>query len=168
MAEPERLMLTPSESVTIVESTPERLLVEATYGPGGEPPPKHLHPQQSERFQVTSGALKFRIDGEEHVIPAGEEIEVGVGVVHQVWNPHSEPATVAWETVPGGRTESWFRAIDSLNRRAGGKLPGPLDFAPVVSSYRDTFRLAVGPDIVVGPALAGLGLVGRLLGKGAK
>jgi hypothetical protein len=112
--------------------------------------------------------MKFNIDGDEQVVRAGEEIEVGVGVVHQVWNPHAEPATVAWETIPAGRTESWFRALDALNRRAGGKTPGPLDFAPVVSAYRDTFRLAVGPDIVVGPALAALGLVGRLLGKGPR
>ena len=160
------LMLTPTESVTIVESSPDRLLVEAMYRPGGEPPPKHFHPQQSERFEVTSGTLSFRVDGDDRTVAAGGEIEIPIGAVHQVWNPNSHDATVAWETVPAGRTEEWFRAVDAANRRAGaGKRAGLLDFAPLLSEYRDTFRLA-GPDLVLAPMLAGLGLVGRLLGRG--
>ena len=161
------LMLTPTESVTIVESSPDRLLVEAMYGPGGEPPPKHFHPQQSERFEVTAGTLSFRVDGDDRTVAAGGEIEIPIGAVHQVWNPHSHDATVVWETVPAGRTEEWFRAVDAANRRAGaGKRAGLLDFAPLLSEYRDTFRLA-GPDLVLAPMLAGLGLVGRLLGRGS-
>jgi mannose-6-phosphate isomerase-like protein (cupin superfamily) len=163
---PETLMLTPSESVTIVESAPERLVAEATYGPGGKPPPKHHHPSQDEHFTVASGRLSFRVGSDERVLGAGEEIDVPAKAVHQVWNPHGEPATVTWVTSPAGRTEAWFRAVDTLNRRqAKGKSPGLLDFAPLLSDYRDTFRLAVGPDALVAPLIFGLGAAGRLLGK---
>jgi mannose-6-phosphate isomerase-like protein (cupin superfamily) len=161
----ETLKLTPSESVSIVESTPERLVVEATYGPGGKPPPKHFHPRQSERFTVSSGRLRFRVAGDDRVLGGSEEIEIPVGVAHQVWNPHDEPATVTWVTSPAGRTEAWFRAVDAANRKAGGdRQPGLLAFAPLLSEYRDTFRLA-GPDLLLGPLVAGLGAAGRLLGR---
>ena len=161
----ETLRLTASESVTIVESSPERLVVEATYGSGGKPPPKHLHPSQDEHFRMLEGTLRFRLGSVERDLESGDEIEVPRGVAHQVWNPHAEPARVSWTTAPAGRTERWFRAIDALNREAGeGQTPSPLAFATLLSEYRDCFRLAVGPDPLVGPAIKALGAVGRLRG----
>ncbi len=165
----ETLNLTESESVTIIESTPEALVVEARYGPGGKPPPKHLHPNQDELFRMLEGTLRFRLAGVDRDLEAGEELDVPKGVAHQVWNPHDEPARVTWTTAPGLRTEQWFRAIDALNAAAGeGKTPSPLGFATALSEYRDCFRLAVGPDPLVGPAIAALGAVGRLRGHRAK
>ncbi len=51
----ETLKLTPSESVIIRRAEPSVLEVEGVYGPGGSPPPKHLHPEQDERFRVIAG-----------------------------------------------------------------------------------------------------------------
>ncbi|HEY8000583.1 MAG TPA: hypothetical protein VID76_01525, partial [Solirubrobacterales bacterium] len=62
----ESLRLTASESLTIVEATPEALVVEASYGPGGKPPPKHLHPSQDEHFRMLEGTLRFRLGSVEH------------------------------------------------------------------------------------------------------
>jgi quercetin dioxygenase-like cupin family protein len=159
------LQLTRSESITVVDSTPERLLVQARYGPGGKPPPKHFHPAQDERFEVIEGALRFRLGSAEHDIDAGAEISIPSGVAHQVWNPHDHNALVAWETSPGLRTEQWFRAVDAMVREAGDKDPSPLGFATLLSEYRDVFRLAVGPDPLVAPVIKGLGAIGRRLGK---
>jgi mannose-6-phosphate isomerase-like protein (cupin superfamily) len=164
----ESLRLTASESLTILESTPEGLVVEASYGPGGKPPPRHLHPSQDEHFRILEGTLRFRLGSVEHDLEPGDEIDVAAKVAHQVWNPHSEPARVRWTTVPAGRTEQWFRAVDALNREAGeGKTPSALAFAALLSQYRDCFRLAIGPDPLVGPAIAALGAVGRLRGHRA-
>jgi mannose-6-phosphate isomerase-like protein (cupin superfamily) len=159
----EALQLTKSESLAVVDSTPERLLVEATYGPGGKPPPKHLHPAQDERFEVIEGTLRFRLGSVESDLAAGAEIDIPRGVAHQVWNPHDHEAKVAWETVPGLRTEQWFRAVDRVVREAGEKDPSPLAFATLLSEYRDVFRLAIGPDPLVGPVIKALGAVGRLV-----
>ena len=164
MAEP--LKLTPSESVTVVSSTPEALVVEATYGPGGKPPPKHYHPAQDERFTVHEGTLNFRLGSVEREVGAGEEIDVPQGVAHQVWNPHDEPVRVTWETRPALRTERWFRGVDAVVREAGDKTPSALAFATLLSEYRDVFRLAIGPDPLVGPVIKLLGAVGRLRGHG--
>ncbi len=165
----EILKLTPTESLEIRSSTAEALEVEATYGVGAKPPPKHFHPAQDERFEVLAGTIQVRVEGEERPLAAGEEIEIPRGAVHQIWNPTSEPARVLWRTSPGGRTAQWFRAIDRLHRegRVGRNgMPGPLAFAVMLSEYRDVFRLA-GPDWVLRPALAGLALLGRARGYSA-
>lgn len=163
---PETLKLTASETVTIVESTPERLTVEGRWGPGGKPPPKHHHPAQAERFTVLEGELRFKVGDEDRVLSTGETIEVAVGTDHQVWNPHSEEARATWITEPAGRTEEWFRAVDGANREAGeGKSPSLLAFAPLLDEFDDTFRLS-GPGPLVNAAVAGLSAVGRLRGHG--
>jgi len=162
----ETLQLTPSESVTIVSSTREALVVEATYGPGGEPPPKHYHPAQDEHFAVLEGRMMFRLGSVEREVAAGEEIDIPEGVAHQVWNPNEEPARVTWQTRPALRTEQWFRGVDAIVREAGDKTPSPLAFATLLSEYRDCFRLAVGPDLLVAPLIKLVGAVGRLRGHG--
>jgi quercetin dioxygenase-like cupin family protein len=161
----ETLRLTPHETLTIRRSTPEVLEVEASYGPSGKPPPPHLHPAQDERFEVLAGTLTARVDGAERILVAGDVLDIPAGTPHQMWNGSSEGASVRWETRPGGRTEAWFRAVDALIRDAGGGMPGPLAFAPLIDDFRDTFRLAVGPDWAVGPAMKALGAVRRLRGR---
>jgi quercetin dioxygenase-like cupin family protein len=163
----ETLKLTPSERVTVVESTPEALVVEATYGPGGKPPPKHLHPIQDEHFTVRQGSLTFRLGSIERELAAGEEIDIPAGVAHQVWNPNDETALVTWETRPALRTEQWFRGVDAAIRAAGDGTPSPLAFATLLSEYRDCFRLTVGPDPLVGPVIKLLGAIGRRRGHRA-
>lgn len=163
------LKLTPTESIEVRSSTAEALEVEVTYGPTGSPPPKHLHPAQDEHFEVIAGTMEVRIDGEERTLSAGEQIDIGRGRVHQMWNAGSEPARVRWVTSPAGRTEQWFRAIDSLHRegRVGRNgMPGPLAFGVLLAEYRDVFHLA-GPDWLLRPALAALGAIGRARGYSA-
>ncbi|MFL5844188.1 MAG: cupin domain-containing protein [Solirubrobacteraceae bacterium] len=160
--------LTPSESVTVVSDHPDALEVEAVYGPGGTPPPAHLHPAQDERFEVLEGALTIRVDGAQRVLAAGETIEVPRGVPHQMWNAAATPARVAWRTSPAGRTGTWYATLDRLQREGRvGKdgMPGPLAFAVYLTEFRDVFRLHAGPlTPVVSAALRALAPVGRLRG----
>jgi quercetin dioxygenase-like cupin family protein len=162
----ETLKLTPSESVTIREDTPAALEVEGRWGPGGSPPPKHFHPSQDERFEVTAGELHARVGGEERVLRVGDVLEIPRETVHQMWNPGAAEARAIWRTAPAMRTASWFRAIDAVHRsgRVGSNgMPGPLAYGVMLSEYRDVFRLA-GPDLLLRPALATLGAIGRARG----
>ena len=52
-----QLTLTPHETLTVVENSVDRLVVDVTYAPGGSAPPTHYHPTQDERFEVRSGVL---------------------------------------------------------------------------------------------------------------
>ena len=157
------LRLTAHESLTIRSAAPDVLEVEAVYGVGGDPPPPHLHPAQDEHFEVLSGEMRVRLDGDERTLSAGDTLDIPRLRKHQMWNPGAVEARVAWRTSPAGRTEEWFRAVDRLVREAGG-MPGPLAFGVLLTEYRDVFRLAVGPDWALRPALAAVGAVGRLRG----
>lgn len=138
------LTLTPNESLTICESSPELVEVE-----------------------VLAGAIRARIDGEERSYGPGERFEIPRGVAHQMWNPSDEPARAVRRTTPAGRTHEWFVALDELRRsgRVDRKgMPGPLAMGVLLAHYRDVFQLAARPRALVRGALALLGAVGRMRG----
>jgi quercetin dioxygenase-like cupin family protein len=162
----EVLRLTPQESVAIRSSTLEAFEVEGTWGPRGEPPPAHFHPAQDERFEVLAGALRARVDEQEHELTVGDVLEIPRDAVHQMWNEGDEPARAVWRTTPGGRTREWFAALDELQRsgRVDRKgLPSPLAFGALLRTYPDVIRLA-GPRWLTGPAVWLIGTAGRLRG----
>ncbi|CAN5460794.1 hypothetical protein BH10ACT11_BH10ACT11_21810 [soil metagenome] len=166
-SENQTLKLAPGESLRIVSSDPGALVVEATYDVAGRPPPKHMHPQQDELFEVLEGKLTVRIAGEQETLPAGETIAVPRRVTHQMWNAGETPAKVRWTTSPAGRTEEWFRALDALRKE--GKvdkngMPAVLPFARLAADYDDTFRLVVGPDLASRLVIRAMAFVGRLRG----
>jgi quercetin dioxygenase-like cupin family protein len=155
------LRLTPTESVIVRRSEPGLLEVEGIWGPAGDPPPKHFHPEQDEHFEVIVGALRARVDGAEHELRQGDAIDIPRGAVHQMWNPGETEARASWQTRPAGRTEQWFRAVDAIQREAGDERPSPLAFGELLSEFDDTFRLAVAPQPLVRPLVAALGAIGR-------
>ena len=163
-----RLHITPGETLEVVERTPESLVFEATYAPGGSAPPPHYHPDQDERFHVRSGTLRVDVSGTESDLTAGETLEITRGTAHRMWNPHAQPAQTRWETRPAGRTEEWFAALAALQGTdhvdADGT-PKALPFAALARRYDDTFRLAVGPPGVGRIAVAGLAGAARATGR---
>ncbi len=164
---PRTLKLTPTESLEVRSSTPEVFEVEATYAPGAAPPPKHFHPSQEEHFEVLAGSVKALVGDEERSLGPGDTLDIPRGVPHQMWNPSAEPARVAWQTRPRGRTEQWFTALDTLQRQgrvAKNGLPGPLAFGAMLTEYRDVIRLATGPKPLVAGILGVLGAMGRAKG----
>ncbi|HEV2726759.1 MAG TPA: cupin domain-containing protein [Solirubrobacterales bacterium] len=162
------LKLTPIESVEIRSADADQLEVLVTYLPG-DPPPKHFHPEQDERFEVLEGTVRVELDGGVRDLRIGDSLEIPRGAVHRLWNPEEEAARAIWQTTPAGRTEQWFRALDALNREGPtGKngQPGPLAYGVMLSEYRDVFRLA-GPDFLQRPALGLLATLGRARGYSA-
>ncbi len=163
----DRLKLTSSESVILRRSEPDLLEVEGVWGGGGKPPPKHFHPDQSERFQAITGTLTARVDGTERELRQGETLEIPAGAVHQMWNAGEGEARASWETRPAGRTEQWFRAIHALQEDAeakGEERPSPLALGAALDEFSDVFRLAVAPQAVTKLLVAGLGALGRARG----
>jgi mannose-6-phosphate isomerase-like protein (cupin superfamily) len=130
--------LTPQETVTVVERSRERLVVEGTWTPGGSPPPAHQHPRQDERFTVLDGEMTIRMAGDERVVRSGDVLDIPRGTVHTMFNSTGAPARMRWETMPAGRTEDFWIALSSTSRR---NLPKML---LALFRFRDTFRLARG------------------------
>ena len=138
-------------------------MVEATYGPGGKPPPKHLHPSQDERFRVLEGRLRLRVGISERELGAGDEIEIPRGVAAPDLEPARRAGAGHLDHAPGRA----HRALVSRGRRAGARrarraaIGGPLSFAALLDEYGDSFRLAVGPEPLVGVGGQGARRVGR-------
>lgn len=133
---PDTYALTPHETVTVLERTPERLVVEGTWTPSAKAPPRHQHPEQDERFTVLEGELSVSVAGAQRVVAAGESFDVPRGTTHAMWNASAAPVRVRWETMPAGRTEAFWQALTSTSRR------NPAAMARLLFQFRDTFRLA--------------------------
>ena len=129
-------------AVTAADSDGALHEMRVTYAPGSPLPPAHLHPAQTERFEVHEGALVFVVDGVERVVPAGEAIDIAPGSVHQAHNPGDGPAVATWQTRPALRTGEFHVAIHEA--RQSGDVPRLL---AVVEEYADVFRLAPQPAV---------------------
>jgi mannose-6-phosphate isomerase-like protein (cupin superfamily) len=141
----EKLRLTPHEAVEIVSVDVDRLVVHATYAPGGEKPPAHKHPNQDEHFEVLAGTLRVEAGGEIRTYAEGEAFDIPRGTAHRMANEGPAPAEVTWTTSPAGRTLEWFRALEAAQSRTEGrKLARVAAFLPLLFRFRDTFRLARG------------------------
>lgn len=131
------LTLNGSERITIIDSTPERFEVEATYSPHGERPPMHIHPRHAESFTVLTGVLRVDLAGQQLDHRAGESFEIPSGVAHRMWNAGEEPTTVRWISTPAERVESFFRAMDALHRAGTTDLTSK---AGVLRAHSDVMR----------------------------
>ena len=168
MADEQTFNLTPDESLALRRHDADAVEVEVTYQPGAKPPPKHLHPAQSERFEVLAGRVTAPVDGAERTLRTGDTLEIGVGAVHQMWNSGPDAARAIWETRPAGRTLEWFGQLDRLQREGKvGKnhMPGPLVMGALLTEYRDVLQVAVGPRTLVRGVMAVLGFIGRRTGR---
>ena len=162
------LTVTPHQSVTVVSSTPEVLELDATWGPHGRRPPKQLHPDQEEQFEVVAGCLSVRVEGVERRYRTGETFAIAPGAVHSVWNDGDEDARAVWRILPALRTLDFFRALDRLYRDGRierDKMPGLLVWATLLTEYRDVLQLAARPAVLVRGAFATLARFGRMRGQ---
>lgn len=132
----EAIKLGESQSLRIVTSTPGALELEATWAPGGKPPPRHYHPQQDERFEVLAGELTIEVGGDPpRVLRPGDILEVPKGVAHRMWNHGAEPTKARWRITPALRTEEMFRFM-------GNGLP-PQKIPVLLWTFRHEYRLAL-------------------------
>jgi mannose-6-phosphate isomerase-like protein (cupin superfamily) len=139
----DELKLGPTARIRIVRSDPEALEVEATYAASSAPPPNHLHPAQDEHFEILEGAMQVSIDGApERTLAAGETLDVPRATAHVMWNAQETETRTRWITRPAGRTEEWFRTLDSFQRRLeAGEEIAPDEYARALEEFADVFRI---------------------------
>ncbi len=152
---------------TARETDGESVLVEAIVRPHGFVAAAHVHPYQSERFEILEGRLGFRIDGKEHEAGPGEVAMVPPGTPHRFWNAGDQDARFQCEIRPALQFESLIETMFTL--AAQGKtnrkgLPNPLQLAVIARAHFDTVRLPFPPAALQRAGLALGAPVGRLLG----
>jgi quercetin dioxygenase-like cupin family protein len=118
----------------LVRTDAEVLAMEASYSGEAGMPPEHLHPKQSERFEVLEGAMRAVVDGEERTYVVGESFEVPVGTPHQM--AAEGPTRMRWEVRPALRTAEFFERLYGSGPDSAREL-GESFFA----EFTDEFRL---------------------------
>ena len=127
--------------------------------------PGHIHARQDEQIEVTSGAVRLRLGGEEQRLEAGAALTLPAGIAHTLWNDGDEDARLLVRVRPALRTETGIETIFGVARdgktNARGN-PNPLQGALLARAY-DTF-FGWPPVPVQKALLAPLVPIARLLG----
>lgn len=117
----------------------ELLAFDFTLRPGGAVPIPHVHPAQSERFEVVEGRMRFRAGLRTFVAEAGEVVEIAPGVAHSFANAGEVEARLRVEVRPALDMEEMLAEVVSLaqsGRMTRRGLPrNPFAFARLARKY---------------------------------
>ena len=152
---------------TSQETNGEYVLVETTVQPGGFVAAAHVHPNQSERFEVERGLVGFALDGEKVVAGPGESVVVPAGSSHQFWNAGDEEAVFVCEVRPALQFERLLETMfalahDGKTNRKG--MPNPFRLAVIANAHFEDVRLPFPPAWLQKAGLAIGAPLGRLMG----
>ena len=89
----------------------ELLAFELGLRPGGAVPVPHVHPIQTERFEVVEGLMRFRLGLRRRLAGPGDVVEVAPGVVHSFANAGDEEARVRVEVRPALAMEQMLAEV---------------------------------------------------------
>jgi quercetin dioxygenase-like cupin family protein len=101
---------------TAATSGGELLAFDLGLRPGGAVPIPHVHPIQTERFEVTAGTMRFRVGLRTVIAQPGDVVEVQPGVVHAFANDGDEEARLRVEVRPALAMEEMFADVVELAR----------------------------------------------------
>lgn len=152
---------------TSAETNGELVLLETTVATGGFVAAQHLHPYQSERFEILSGEVEFKLGGEIVEARRGDVVMVKPGAAHQFRNLGSEEVRFLTEVRPALSFETFLEtmfglAADGKTNRQG--LPNPFRLAVIMDRHFDLVRLPFPPAWVQKTGLALGAPLGRSLG----
>ncbi len=155
---------------TAADTKGEAVLIELSARPGGFVAAAHVHPFQTERFEIVSGTLGAKVDGKEVEAGPGEVLVVEPGQKHVWWNAGDEELVFRAEVRPALQFERLIETMFAL--AADGKtnkkgMPNPLRLAVIAKHHFDDVRLPFPPVWMQRVGLALGAPVGRALGFAA-
>jgi len=127
----------------------------------------HVHPYQTERFEVLSGTLGVEAGRDRKELAVGDSVVIEPGMPHKFWNGGDDTLCFRAEVRPALQFESLIEtmfalAADGKTNRRG--MPNAFRLAVIAKHHFDVVRL---PRIPHGMQKAGLAMgapLGRLLG----
>ena len=152
---------------TAAETDGELVEIEVTVEPDGAVAAAHVHPYQSERFEVLEGTLEFRRGRRKVTAGPGEVVTVAPGTRHSFRNAGGTVARFRCEVRPALQFERFLETMfalanDSKTNRKG--MPSPLRLAVIANAHFDDVRLPYVPALAQKAALVTGAAVGRLAG----
>lgn len=99
---------------TAASTDGELLAFDFALRPGGAVPIAHVHPIQTERFEVVAGRMRFRVGWHTRIAGPGDVVEVEPGVTHGFANAGDTEARLHVEVRPALEMERMFAEIVAL------------------------------------------------------
>ena len=152
---------------TSAQTQGDSVLVETIVRPRGFVAATHVHPHQTERFEVLEGMLGLRIGVRELLAGPRDVAVVPPGMPHRFWNAGEHEVRFLCEVRPALRFESLIETMFTL--AAEGKtnrkgMPNPLRLAVIAKEHFDTVRLPFPPAGLQRAALAVAAPLGKAIG----
>jgi quercetin dioxygenase-like cupin family protein len=152
---------------TSAQTEGESVLIETIVRPQGFVAAAHVHPHQTERFEILEGLLGLRLGEQELVAGPGDVAVVPPGTPHRFWNAGEHEARFLCEVRPALGFESLIETMFTL--AAQGKtnrkgMPNPLRLAVIAKAHFDTVRLPFPPAAMQRAALALAAPLGKAFG----
>ena len=149
------------------ETRGERVVFETIVHPGGFVAAAHVHPFQTERFEVLAGTLGMKRGRDKSELVAGDIAIVEPGTPHKFWNAADDEVRFVCTVTPALGFERLIETMYSL--AAAGKtnrkgMPNPLRLAVIANHHFDDVRLPVLPHALQKLGLALGAPAGKLLG----
>jgi quercetin dioxygenase-like cupin family protein len=152
---------------TSAQTNGDSVLVETIVRPHGFVAAAHVHPHQTEHFEVLEGLLGLQIGEAELLVDPRDVAVVPPGTPHRFWNAGEQEARFLCEVTPALGFESLIEtmftlAVQGKTNRKG--LPNPLRLAVIAKAHFDTVRLPFPPTGVQRALLAVAAPLGSVLG----
>jgi mannose-6-phosphate isomerase-like protein (cupin superfamily) len=153
---------------TAADTDGEVVVIDTTVAPEGFVAAEHIHPYQSERFEILSGEAEFKLGKEIVVARPGDVVMVEPGTPHRFRNfSDREEIRFRTEVRPALSFETFLEtmyglASDGKTNKKG--LPNPFRLAVIMDEQFDLVRLPFPPAWMQRTGLAFGAPLGRLLG----
>ncbi len=152
---------------TSAETDGELVVIDTAVAPGGFVAAEHLHPYQSERFEILSGEVEFKLAKEVFTARPGDVVIVESGTSHQFRNLGNEEIRFRTEVRPALSFETFLQTMFGL--ASEGKtnkkgMPNPFRLAVIMDEHFDLVRLPFPPAWVQRMGLAFASPLGLLFG----
>ena len=155
---------------TAAETNGEYVLIELRAAPGAVVAAAHVHPHQTETFEVISGTLGAKIGRKRVEAVAEGVVVIEPRVSHKWWNAGEDELVFRAEVRPALQFEQLIETMFSLaedgkvNRKG---MPNPLRLAVIAKHHFGDVRLPFPPAWLQRVGLAFGAPLGRLLGYGS-
>jgi mannose-6-phosphate isomerase-like protein (cupin superfamily) len=152
---------------TAAETNGEYVLIELSAAPEAVVAAAHVHPAQTETFEVISGRLGAKVGRKNVLAGAGDVLVVDPGTAHKWWNAGDDELVFRTEVRPALGFEQLIETMFSL--AADGKtnkkgMPNPIRLAVIANNHFGDVQLPVVPRWMQRAALALGAPAGRLFG----
>jgi len=127
----------------------------------------HVHPAQTETFEVVEGTLAVKVAGDTIEARAGDVLVVEPGRPHKWWNGGDSQLVFRCRIAPALQFESLIEtmfslAVDGRTNKRG--MPNPFRLAVIANAHLDTVVLPFPPVWMQKAALAAGAPLGKLFG----